>query len=68
MDNDNILYWTDKEKADKSIAEAMEKTDFDVSVWKSIKEAIKELIENLWKKFSRKIDKKGKTCEEDKIE
>ena len=60
MDNDNILYWTDKEKADKSIAEAMEKTDFDVSVWKSIKEAIKELIENLWKKFSSKFGKKGK--------
>ena len=66
MDNDNILYWTDKEKADKSIAEAMEKTDFDVSVWKSIKEAVKELIENLWKKFSSKFGKKGKTCEEDK--
>ena len=51
---------------DEWITEQMEKTDFDVSLWRSIKEAVKELIENLWKKFSSKFGKKGKTCEEDK--
>lgn len=51
---------SETELLDKWINEQMEKTDFDVSLWKSIKEAVKELIENLWKKFSSKFGKKGK--------
>jgi hypothetical protein len=57
MDNDNILYWTDKEKADNSIAEAMWNLDFNnINIWK----AIIDLFKDLWEKISRKFGKKGK--------
>lgn len=57
MDNDNILYWTDKEKADNSIAEAMWNLDFNnINIWK----AIIDLFKDLWEKIGRKFGKKGK--------
>ena len=43
MNNDNILHRTDKEQIDESVTEAMSKINFDIDLWKSIRDLFQNL-------------------------
>ena len=64
MNNDNILHRTDKEQIDESVTEAMSKINFDIDLWKSIR----DLFQNLWQKIKGKTSKKYKKGKIDKTE